>query len=150
MPHIQKNITPAIRAPIGQRYMEHTSIQSDTIPSMHGATTVPTAATVATAFFLERPNLVWRASTGVSKRFTSEVRPAKATAIKKYRHHYSSSRHLGEHIRQVYEHQPRTAAGERLACSSHGRYYSHSCCQRRYSIPKGDSPGAVWYVHISF
>ena len=49
---------------------------------MHRATTVPTAATVATAFFLERPNLVWRASTGVSKRFTSEVRPAKATAIK--------------------------------------------------------------------
>ena len=62
--------------------MEQISIHPETIPSMQSETTVPITAITPTAFFLEKPNLVCNASTGVSKRFTRDVRPAKPTAMK--------------------------------------------------------------------
>ena len=43
----------------------------------------PITATIATDFFLDKPNFVCTASTGVSNRFTNEVKPANVTARKK-------------------------------------------------------------------
>ncbi len=62
--------------------MEHTSIQSDTIPSMHRGHHRADSGHCRHGFLSRKAELSLRASTGVSKRFTSEVRPAKATAIK--------------------------------------------------------------------
>lgn len=104
LPHIQKNITPAIRAPIGQRYMEHTSIQSDTIPSMHRATTGADSGHCRHGFLSRKAELSLESFYRRLKEVHQRGKACKSHSDKKYRHHYSSSRHLGEHIRQVYEH----------------------------------------------